>query len=95
MSWKSHGFRFKSGTKLRKRVREKGINLRKFLQDFEVGQRVIIDIEPASQKGMPHPRYQGRSGIVVGRKGRAFLVQIRDGSKVKTLITRPEHLRGA
>lgn len=95
MSWKSHGFRFKSGRKLKKKVRERGISLRKFLQEFEVGQRVIIDIEPASQKGMPHPRYQGRSGVVVGRRGRAFLVQIRDGSKLKTLISRPEHLKSA
>jgi len=80
---------------LKKRIREKGITLRKFLQEFEIGQRVLIDIEPASQKGVPHPRYQGRSGIVVGKRGRAFLVQIKDGSKVKTLISRPEHLRSA
>lgn len=95
MSWKSHGFRFKSGRKLKKRVRERGISLSKFLQDFEIGQKVVIDIEPASQKGMPHPRYQGRSGVVIGRRGRAFLVQIRDGSKFKTLISRPEHLKSA
>ncbi|MEM0350259.1 MAG: 50S ribosomal protein L21e [Archaeoglobaceae archaeon] len=95
MSWKSHGFRFKSGRKLKKKVREKGIRLRKFLQEFEIGQRVIIDIEPASQKGMPHPRYQGRSGIVVGKRGRAYLVQIKDGSILKTLISRPEHLKAA
>lgn len=93
MSWKSHGFRFKSGRKLKKKVRERGLKLRKFLQTFELGQRVVIDIEPASQKGMPHPRYQGRSGIVVGQRGRAYLVQIRDGGKIKTLISRPEHLK--
>lgn len=93
MGWKSHGFRFKSGRKLKKKVREKGLKLGKFLQEFSTGQRVILDIEPASQKGMPHPRYNGRSGIIVGKRGRAYLVQIRDGSKLKTLISRPEHLR--
>ncbi|MEM3391857.1 MAG: 50S ribosomal protein L21e [Archaeoglobaceae archaeon] len=93
MSWKSHGFRFKSGRKLKKKVREKGLKLRKFLQEFSMGQRVVIDIESASQKGMPHPRYHGRSGVVVGQRGRAYLVQIRDGGKIKTLISRPEHLR--
>ncbi|MEM0316063.1 MAG: 50S ribosomal protein L21e, partial [Archaeoglobaceae archaeon] len=46
MSWKSHGFRFKSGRKLKKKVREKGLKLRKFLQEFSIGQRVVIDIEP-------------------------------------------------
>ncbi|MFN3384795.1 MAG: 50S ribosomal protein L21e [Archaeoglobaceae archaeon] len=93
MGWKSHGFRFKSGRKLKKKVREKGLKLRKFLQEFSVGQRVILDIEPASQKGMPHPRYHGKSGIIVGQRGRAYLVQVRDGGKLKTLISRPEHLR--
>ncbi|HDN74300.1 50S ribosomal protein L21e [Archaeoglobales archaeon] len=93
MGWKSHGFRHKSGRKLRKRIRERGIRIRKFLQTFEVGQRVHIDIEPASQKGMPHPRFQGRTGLVIGRRGSAYLIRIRDGGKDKTLIVRPEHLK--
>ncbi len=93
MGWKSHGFRFKSGRKLRKKVRERGVRIRKFLQTFDVGQRVHIDIEPASQKGMPHPRFQGRTGVVIGQRGRAYLVQVRDGGKMKTLIVRPEHLK--
>ncbi len=93
MGWKSHGLRIKSGRKLKKKVREKGIKIRKFMQTFEVGQTVHIDIESASQKGMPHPRFQGRTGVVVGQRGRAYLVQIRDGGKTKLLIVRPEHLR--
>lgn len=90
---KSHGFRFKSGRKLRKRVREKGIKIRKVLQTFEIGQTVHIDIEPASHKGMPHPRFQGRTGKVVGVRGRAYLVEISDGGKTKIVFARPEHLK--
>ncbi|RLI75868.1 50S ribosomal protein L21e [Archaeoglobales archaeon] len=93
MGWKSHGFRFRSGRKLRKRVREKGIRIRRVLQTFDVGQSVHIDIEPAVHKGMPHPRFQGRTGVVIGQRGKAYLVKIRDGGKYKTLIVRPEHLR--
>ncbi len=93
MGWKSHGFRFKSGRKLRKRVREKGIKIRRALQTFEIGQRVHIDIDSSVHKGMPHPRFQGRTGIVIGQRGRAYLVRIRDGNSYKTLIVRPEHLK--
>ncbi|AGK60593.1 LSU ribosomal protein L21E [Archaeoglobus sulfaticallidus PM70-1] len=93
MGWKSHGFRFKSGRKLRKRVREKGIRIRKVLQEFEIGQRVNIDIEPAVHKGMPHPRFQGRTGEVIGIRGKCYLVRVRDGGMYKTLIVRPEHLK--
>jgi large subunit ribosomal protein L21e len=93
MGWKSHGFRFKSGRKLRKRVRERGLRIRRVLQEFEVGQTVHIEIDSAVQKGMPHPRFHGRTGKVIGQRGRAYLVQIRDGGKYKTLIVRPEHLK--
>ncbi|HIP25918.1 MAG TPA: 50S ribosomal protein L21e [Archaeoglobus profundus] len=93
MGWKSHGFRFKSGRKLRKKIREKGIKIRRALQTFEVGQIVHIDIDPSVHKGMPHPRFQGRTGIVIGQRGRAYLVRIRDGDSYKILIVRPEHLK--
>jgi len=93
MGWKSHGFRFRSGRKLRKRVRERGIKIRKVLQTFKIGDTVHIDIEPASQKGMPHPRFQGKTGKVVGIRGRAYLVQITDGKKKKIVFARPEHLK--
>jgi len=33
------------------------------------------------------------SGSVVGQRGRAWLVEIRDGNKLKTVISRPQHLR--
>jgi large subunit ribosomal protein L21e len=93
MGWKSHGFRFKSGRKLRKRIREKGIKIKRALQTFDVGQTVHIDIDSAVHKGMPHPRFQGRTGVVIGQRGRAYLIRVRDGKSYKTLIVRPEHLK--
>jgi len=93
MGRKSHGFRFKSGRKLRKRIREKGIKIRRALQTFNVGDIVHIDIDQSVHKGMPHPRFQGRTGVVIGQRGRAYLVRIRDGGKYKILIVRPEHLK--
>ncbi|MCS7121753.1 MAG: 50S ribosomal protein L21e [Archaeoglobaceae archaeon] len=93
MGWKSHGLRFKSGRKLKKKIREKGIKISKFLQSFEIGETVHIDIEPASHKGMPHPRYQGRTGIIVGKRGRAFILEIKDGDLKKQFFVRPEHLK--
>jgi len=93
MGWKSHGFRIKSRKKLRKKIREKGIKIRRALQTFEIGQRVHIDIDSAVHKGMPHPRFQGRTGVVIGVRGKAYLVKIRDGGLYKTLIARPEHLK--
>ena len=53
----------------------------------------MIYPEPSSQKGMPFIRYKGRVGKVAGIRGKSYLVEIFDGNKKKTLISKPEHLR--
>ncbi len=89
---KSRGFR--TGT--RKKLKQKpGYRppITKFLQEFEIGEKVLIAQEPSSQKGMPHPRFKGRVGRVIGKRGKSYIVEIKNGNKVKKLISRPEHLR--
>jgi len=91
---KSHGFRRKSRYKLTKTVREKGLSpVSRAIQEFEVGEMVHIDLDPSVQKGMPHPKFQGQTGRVVGHRGRAYLLEVRDGNLIKEIIAFPEHLR--
>lgn len=88
---KSRGFRAKTRKSLKqKRVRP---NITKFLTEFKKNQSVMILQEPSSHKGMPHPRFKGKTGRIIGKRGKAYIVEIVDGNKVKTLITRPEHLK--
>jgi len=61
------------------------------MQDFEEGDIVSISINPRYQN-IPHPRFQGKSGKIVKRQGRAYYVQIKDGGKIKQVISNPEHL---
>jgi large subunit ribosomal protein L21e len=49
-------------------------------------------IDPSIHKGMPHPRFHGKTAEVVGTRGRAFVLKVTDGNATKTLITLPEHL---
>lgn len=65
----------------------------KFIQEFKENQRVVILPEPSSHSGMPHPRFKGKIGRVIGRRGKGYIVEIIDGNKVKKLIARPEHLK--
>ena len=77
-----------------KRVREKGkLGLKRLLVNYEKGERVVIKIDPAVHKGAPHKRYQGKVGMVVGRRGRAYILETPIRKKVKTIIATPEHLR--
>ena len=86
-----HGFRHGSRYKLRKEPRSK-FTVEPFLASFAEGERVAVDLYPASQKGMPHPRMQGLVGTVTERRGNAYVVAVPVGRKTKTVIARPEHL---
>ncbi len=63
------------------------------MYDYKPGDKVYIIINPSVMKGMPHRRYHGKTGTIVGKRGHCYIVQVRMGGKVKTLIVRPEHLR--
>jgi len=91
---KSHGYRARTRGLMSKRVRQRGFtSLSKVLIDYEVGQRVDVVINPGFHKGMPHRRYQGRTGVVKGLRGRAIVVDVGLGKAIKTLIIRREHLQ--
>jgi len=78
---------------MRKKPRTRGVSsITRALQQFEVGVCVSIDIDSAVHKGMPHPRFQGRTGKIEGMQGDAYLVGVTVGKKHKTLIVLPEHL---
>jgi len=64
-----------------------------YLQEYEIGQQVAIDINSSTHKGMPHKRYQGKVGKVVERRGRGYIVEVALGSKLKKLSVLPEHLK--
>ncbi|MFQ5891282.1 MAG: 50S ribosomal protein L21e [Candidatus Methanofastidiosia archaeon] len=92
---RSKGFRSKTRGKLKKRARARGmISLSRILSDFKVGERVSVVIEPSIHKGMPHPKFQGLTGKVLEKRGNSYLIEIRDGGKLKRVISRPEHLKG-
>jgi len=91
---KSKGYLHRSRDFLSKSPRERGLPpLSRFFQQFEVGQKVVIDVVPSERKGIPHRRYQGKVGVVVGKRGRAYLVDVKVGGKVKHLIIPPVHLK--
>ncbi|MCL4307766.1 MAG: 50S ribosomal protein L21e [Candidatus Thermoplasmatota archaeon] len=89
----SKGFRSRSRGTFTKEARERGLPpLTRFLRQFEIGQKVIVRIEPSDPHGVPHPRYQGRVCTVVARVGRAYRVEFLDGGKRKQLVANAIHL---
>lgn len=76
----------------RKKLRAKKPTLTKFLQEFSIGERVAIDIQ-SNVKGFPHPRFQGLVGKVIGKRGKAYIVEVRNKDAKKIIITKPVHLK--
>lgn len=88
---RSKGFLSKGtkATKMRKKL-----TANDFVKPFKPGERVIIGIGPYF-RGLPHPRYNGRSGEIVKKQGGSYIVRIRDGRMKKTLIVSPVHIARA
>lgn len=85
--------RKKTRDKLSKKVRARGISpVVRAIQDFKEGDKVHVLIDPSKHKGMPHPKFHGKTGEVIGKRGRAFVLKVADGDASKTVIAIPEHL---
>jgi len=88
------GNRRKTRNKLKKNIRKRGkISITNYFQRFNEGDKVYLAAEPAVQKGMYFPRFHGKSGIIRGKQGFCYKVQIKDKNKNKTIIIHPVHLR--
>jgi large subunit ribosomal protein L21e len=87
---KSHGPHRRTREKFRRTGK---VPINRFIKNFNIGDRVVIKIDSASSKGMPFKRFQGLSGKIVEKRGKSYLVDIKDGNKTKTVIANPEHLR--
>ena len=91
---RSHGLRVGTRSILRRRRTERSrINISCVMHNYAEGDRVAIVLDGGQQRGMPHRRFQGRTGFIQRRQGAAWIVAVKDGNMQKTVIARPEHLR--
>ena len=86
----SHGFRYKSRSVLTKKY-PRGVSF--LLYEYKVGERAVVKIDSRQHKAIPHRRYHGKVGTIreVGR--RTLTLDIKLGKKMKTLITRLDHVK--
>lgn len=90
---RSKGYKVHTRMLFRKPTRSKGmVPLGRLLREYAIGQKVDIIIDPSVPKGQPHRRFHGKVGTVIEKRGRAYVVGLKDGEKEKVLIVRPEHL---
>ena len=72
MSITGNGLHKRSRKRLRLDVSERGkIDIKKALQLFEVGDKVVVDPDSRVQKNLPQRSFSGSVGVVLQRKGKA------------------------
>ena len=86
---KSHGFRRRTRSLL-KSAGKKGLS--SLLVEYAPNDKVVVKIDPAQVKGMPHRRFNGLVGTVTEVGRRAVTVDVPVGDKMKKLIARKEHV---
>ncbi len=78
---------------LKKKPREKGKpKVGKLLIEYEAGSKVIIKMDSSVQKSLPHKRFHGKTGTVLEKRGRGYVVSVNKGDAIKKIIVRTEHL---
>lgn len=86
---KSHGSRRRTRSLLRS---SKKRGLSSLLVEYSPKDKVVVKIDPAQVKGMPHRRFNGLVGTVTEVGRRAVTVDVKVGNKTKKLVARKEHV---
>ncbi len=77
----------------KKSIRTRGkLQLGKYFQKFKEGDFVAVVRERSLAINFPE-RLQGRTGIVEGKRGKAYMVKILDQKKPKQFLIEPIHLK--
>jgi len=76
----------------KKKIRERGkIKLSEYFKELNEGDRVSIVRELSQSTGFPKT-IQGRTGVIEGKRGNSYIVNIRIG-KEKRFLIHPIHLK--
>ena len=77
----------------KKPIRTRGkLQLSKYFQELDEGDFVAISREQSIPINFPK-RFQGLTGVVEGKRGKAYIVKIKDGNQDKRILIEAIHLK--
>ncbi|MCL4380991.1 MAG: hypothetical protein M1331_02685 [Candidatus Marsarchaeota archaeon] len=62
------------------------------IMEYSIGDMVAV-VPGANAKNIPHPRYKGKIGEIVEKRGSSYLVKLKIMNATKTLVVPPLHLK--
>lgn len=92
MPERSHGLFSGRSRLLARHHKPSKLSISQLMKHFNAGDRVAI-VPKGIFKDIPHPRYRGRVGRVVEKRGGAYVVEFNVSNKTKrTLVVPQRHL---
>lgn len=77
----------------RKKIKERGkLRLSEYFKELHPGDSVAVKKEQSISSSFPQ-RIQGRTGIIEGKRGKSYVVKLKELNKEKTFIIAPIHLK--
>jgi large subunit ribosomal protein L21e len=77
----------------RKPIRSRGkLQLSRYFQELDEGDFVAVSREQSLPISFPK-RFQGLTGIVEGKRGKAYIVKLKDGNQDKRILIEAIHLK--
>ena len=77
----------------KKPIRTRGkLQLSRYFQELKKGENVAVVRERGVQSSFPL-RLQGKTGVVEDKRGKAYIVKIKDLNKEKRFLIEPIHLK--
>ena len=77
----------------RKAVRTRGkLQLSRYFQEFKEGDVVAVTKEKSIKSSFP-VRLQGRTGVIETKRGKSYVIKMKDQNKEKQFIIEPIHLK--
>ena len=94
MTKRSHGLFVGKTRHLARHHMPSQLSVDAHIKKFNVGDKVAI-IPKGNFRNIPHPRYRGRIGTVIEKRGSAYVVKVRIMSAQRTLVVPVVHLEKA
>jgi len=90
---KAKGIRKKTRNKFKRGANTPRLTVRDQLREIPVGTTVHISIDSSVHASLPHQRYQGLTGKVIGKRGKAMVVSVNLGNASRQLTVNSAHLK--
>lgn len=92
----SKGLFSRNTRKLSRHIRPSEMGITKKIKNFDNGSKVVVMPRSTSNRSVPHPRYKGRVGVVLERRGDSYVIEITLSKSTKRKLIVPQmHLQKA